>query len=80
MSATSVAATTRLVNPLTGLRPFYESEQHLFFGREGQIDTMINKLWPPALFAVHDAIGLRRSFVDFKLYVKNQAKWSQITD
>ena len=47
MSATSVAATTRLVNPLPGLRPFYESEQHLFFGRESQIDTMINKLWPP---------------------------------
>jgi hypothetical protein len=32
------------------------------------------------LFAAHDAIGLRRSPCDFKLYVKKQGKWSQITE
>lgn len=32
------------------------------------------------LFAAHHTIGLRRSFSDFKLYVKKQGKWSQITE
>ena len=30
------------------------------------------------LFAAHNAIGLRRSFCDLKLYMKKQGKWSQI--
>ena len=33
-----------------------------------------------ALCAAHDAIGLRHSIRDFKLYVKEQAKWSKITE
>jgi hypothetical protein len=33
-----------------------------------------------ALCAAHDAIGLRHSLRDFKLYVKKQAKWSKITE
>ena len=33
-----------------------------------------------ALSAAHDAIGLRHSLRDFKLYVKKQAKWSKITE
>jgi hypothetical protein len=32
------------------------------------------------LFAAHDAIRLRRSFSAFKLYVKKQGKWHQITE
>src|SRR6185436_3346975 len=37
-------ATTALLNPFPGLRPFREDEEHLFFGRESQVDTMIDKL------------------------------------
>jgi len=33
-----------LSNPFPGLRPFRESEEHLFFGRESQVDRMIDKL------------------------------------
>ncbi|MDM0048616.1 ATP-binding protein [Variovorax sp. J22R115] len=31
-------------NPFPGLRPFREDEEHLFFGRETQVDAMVNKL------------------------------------
>lgn len=31
-------------NPFPGLRPFREDEEHLFFGREHQVDAMVNKL------------------------------------
>lgn len=31
-------------NPFPGLRPFNLNESHLFFGREGQVDEIINKL------------------------------------
>ncbi len=38
-------------NPFPGLRPFREDEEHLFFGRESQVDAMVDKLaatafWP----------------------------------
>ena len=33
-----------------------------------------------ALFAAHDAIRLRRSFSNFKLYVKKNGQWSVMTD
>jgi energy-coupling factor transporter ATP-binding protein EcfA2 len=32
------------VNPYPGLRPFREDEEHLFFGREHQVDGMVDKL------------------------------------
>ena len=31
-------------NPFPGLRPFREDEAHLFFGRENQVDAMVDKL------------------------------------
>ena len=31
-------------NPFPGLRPFRPDEEHLFFGRENQIDRMVDKL------------------------------------
>ena len=31
-------------NPFPGLRPFKQEEEHLFFGRERQVDAMVNKL------------------------------------
>jgi hypothetical protein len=60
VSATTVAA-TRLANPFPGLRPFYESEQHLFFGRESQIDTMIDKLSATRFLAVVGTSGSGKS-------------------
>ncbi|MCK1739167.1 WD40 repeat domain-containing protein [Bradyrhizobium sp. 138] len=33
-----------LENPFPGLRSFQEEEEHLFFGRENQVDTMVDKL------------------------------------
>ncbi len=33
-----------LENPFPGLRPFQEEEEHLFFGRENQVDAMVDKL------------------------------------
>ena len=31
-------------NPFPGLRPFREDEESLFFGRESQVDAMVDKL------------------------------------
>ena len=31
-------------NPFPGLRPFQEEEEHLFFGRESQVDAMVDTL------------------------------------
>ena len=39
-------------NPYPGLRPFRTDEQHLFFGRERQIDRMVNKLAARRFLAV----------------------------
>ena len=33
-----------IINPFPGLRPFRLEETHVFFGREGQIDEIIEKL------------------------------------
>jgi len=55
------AASTRLVNPFPGLRPFHENEEHLFFGRESQIDTMVDKLAATRLLAVVGTSGSGKS-------------------
>ena len=60
MTATTVAG-TKLANPFPGLRPFHESEQHLFFGRESQIDTMIDKLSATRFLAVVGTSGSGKS-------------------
>jgi hypothetical protein len=38
------ASATAITNPFPGLRPFREEEEHLFFGRELQVDAMVDKL------------------------------------
>ncbi len=48
-------------NPFPGLRPFDESEQHLFFGRESQIDAMVDKLAANRFLAVVGASGSGKS-------------------
>jgi Novel STAND NTPase 1 len=60
VSATAPAA-ARLSNPFPGLRPFLEEEQHLFFGRESQVDTMIDKLSATRFLAVVGTSGSGKS-------------------
>ena len=57
----AAAAGTRLVNPFPGLRPFHENEEHLFFGRESQIDTMVDKLAATRFLAVVGTSGSGKS-------------------
>ena len=48
-------------NPFPGLRPFQEEEEYLFFGRESQIDTMVNKLAATHFLAVVGTSGCGKS-------------------
>lgn len=59
--STSPVVGIRLENPFPGLRPFYESEQHLFFGRESQIDAMVDKLSATRFLAVVGTSGSGKS-------------------
>ena len=51
----------RLANPFPGLRPFREDEEYLFFGRESQVDTMIDKLAISRFLAVVGTSGSGKS-------------------
>lgn len=48
-------------NPFPGLRPFREDEEYLFFGRENQVDAMIDKLASARFLAVVGASGSGKS-------------------
>jgi TPR repeat protein/uncharacterized RDD family membrane protein YckC len=48
-------------NPFPGLRPFREDEERFFFGRERQIDTMVNKLAATCFLAVVGTSGSGKS-------------------
>ena len=48
-------------NPFPGLRPFREDEEHLFFGRENQVDAMVNKLADTRFLAVVGTSGSGKS-------------------
>jgi WD40 repeat protein/tetratricopeptide (TPR) repeat protein len=48
-------------NPFPGLRPFREEEEHLFFGRESQIDAMVNTLATTHFLAVVGTSGSGKS-------------------
>src|SRR5215469_6468801 len=48
-------------NPFPGLRPFCEDESHLFFGRESQVDVMVDKLARRRLLAVVGTSGSGKS-------------------
>ena len=50
-----------LKNPFPGLRPFQENEEHLFFGRENQVDAMVDKLAGRCFLAVVGASGSGKS-------------------
>lgn len=48
-------------NPFPGLRPFRENEEYLFFGRESQVDAMVNKLAATRFLAVVGTSGSGKS-------------------
>jgi len=48
-------------NPYPGLRPFREDEEHLFFGRETQIDAMVDRLAETHFLAVVGTSGSGKS-------------------
>src|SRR5216684_4317901 len=55
------ATLVELGNPFPGLRPFHEDEEHLFFGRESQVDTMVDKLAATRFLAVVGTSGSGKS-------------------
>lgn len=57
----ATAAGTRLANPFPGLRPFRDEEEHLFFGRESQIDTIVDMLGRARFLAVVGTSGSGKS-------------------
>src|SRR5512132_3351300 len=48
-------------NPFPGLRPFREDEERFFFGRESQVDAMVNKLSATCFLAVVGTSGCGKS-------------------
>ena len=52
---------SRIPNPYPGLRPFTMDESHLFFGREGQSETIVNYLSEFRFAAVTGASGSGKS-------------------
>jgi hypothetical protein len=48
-------------NPFPGLRPFREDEEDVFFGRENQVDTMVDKLASTHFLAVVGTSGSGKS-------------------
>ena len=55
------AAPLVLTNPFPGLRPFREDEEYLFFGRESQVDAMVDKLAATRFLAVVGTSGSGKS-------------------
>jgi formylglycine-generating enzyme required for sulfatase activity len=56
-----VTADGAVRNPFPGLRPFRPDEEHLFFGREKQVDRMIDKLAVNRFLAVVGTSGSGKS-------------------
>jgi len=55
------SASIGLTNPFPGLRPFREEEEYLFFGRESQVDVMVDKLAVKRFLAVVGTSGSGKS-------------------
>ena len=53
--------TTSLLNPFPGLRPFEPDEDHLFFGREKEIDDLLRRLRFNRFLAVVGTSGCGKS-------------------
>ncbi len=61
MATNQIKNTDNLINPFPGLRPFKVEESHLFFGREGQSEEILNKLSEQKFVAVIGASGSGKS-------------------
>jgi energy-coupling factor transporter ATP-binding protein EcfA2 len=59
MNTAPVVAIQR--NPFPGLRPFREDEEYLFFGRENQVNAMVDKLAATRFLAVVGTSGSGKS-------------------
>ena len=59
----SSAMANAQANPFPGLRPFREDEEYLFFGRENQVDAMVDKLADTHFLAVVGTSGSGKSSV-----------------
>ena len=57
----SSAIASAQTNPFPGLRPFREDEEYLFFGRENQVDAMVDKLADTRFLAVVGTSGSGKS-------------------
>lgn len=57
----STATAENNKNPFPGLRPFREDEEYLFFGRENQVDAMVDKLAATHFLAVVGTSGSGKS-------------------
>ena len=57
----SSATVTLQANPFPGLRPFREDEDYLFFGRETQVDALVNTLAATHVLAVVGTSGSGKS-------------------
>ncbi len=57
----SAVASIGFTNPFPGLRPFREEEEYLFFGRESQVDVMVDKLAAKRFLAVVGTSGSGKS-------------------
>ena len=61
MNPPAIDVAQRFFNPFVGLRPFEESEAHLFFGRDGQSDEIVNRLAQRRFVAVVGGSGSGKS-------------------
>ena len=61
MNEPAIDVAQRLFHPFVGLRPFEESEAHLFFGRDGQSDEIVNRLARRRFVAVVGGSGSGKS-------------------
>ncbi len=57
----SVKKSDNKLNPFPGLRAFTQEESHLFFGREGQVDNVVNSLLKNKFIAVIGSSGSGKS-------------------
>ncbi len=57
----NTATAAHNTNPFPGLRPFREDEEYLFFGRENQVDAMVDKLAATRFLAAVGTSGSGKS-------------------
>ena len=68
-------STLTLANPFPGLRPFSVEESHLFFGREGQCETVLGYLTRNRFAAVTGASGSGKSSLIYCGLIPALVRW-----